>query len=179
MASVIIIIPHFSFPREECNLNQVPGPLLSRRIASYARGLPWVLLMLLVAPLLNLAHYIPTQDCSGHLNPSFSGGLPNCIGLGESDPSSHFESQLSHSAGLRPGLDAPARAWDAHVNDTEMQGQGRNCQVQKRVTMVVRTCLLLLLFSLLWFLPIFIGWSSCLLVSSMSHQPSFQYLPFF
>lgn len=178
MASVIII-PHFSFSHEECNLNRVPGPILSRRIASYARGLPWVLLMLLVAPLLYLARYIPKQDGCGHLNPSFSGGLPNCVGLGESDPSSHFESQLSHSAGLRPGLDAPIRAWDAHGNDTEMQGQVRNCQAQKFVTMVVRPCLLLLLLSLLRFLPVFIGWSSCLLVSSVSHQHCFQYLPCF
>lgn len=40
------------------------------------------------------------------------------------------------------------------------------------------THVLLSLPSLLWLLPVFAAWSSCLLVSSVNHQTSFQYIPF-
>lgn len=109
-----------------------PSPNFLSKVCLLHRGLPWVLLMLLVAPFWNLAHYSPKHGCSGHLNASFLGGIPYCVGLEETEPSSHFESQSSHSPGLRPGLDwpdAPARDWDSPVSDMETQRQMRNYQV--------------------------------------------------
>lgn len=75
-------------------------------------------------------------------------GTPKLCRSGESEPCSQFESQPSHSAALRPELDAPSRDWNSHVSDTEMQGQ-RNIKVWRCMAMVGLICFLLLLLSLL------------------------------
>ena len=133
-----------------------------------------------VGPLLGFAYCSPRQGRGGHLNSSFLGEPTLCRSWGDRAPPPTWK-PACHSASLHTWLDrcdAPARDWDSHVSGIVMQGQVRNHQELGVCMVVVLTCLLILLSSLLWFLSIFIGWSSCLLVSSVGHQTSFQCIPF-